>query len=596
MSTWSPEPGRGDEPGVTRTWSPQRNRRGFALESALLVLLLLSFVMVAFYAGAVTTIRTANVDYRAAQVHYATEGGTEAIMAQLQDNLRDGVLSDEELAGLERPNVPGFTVDTFWARKVGDIVQEVISDGHFAGLYSLTQRMEIFTSARDAANHRSSVMVSVKAQAIPLFQFGVFFEKDLEATNGPPMTFAGWVHSNGTIYLTSANAWYTERITTPNSVVHDRKDHHSILDGVYIDDASGADVQLLFDSRSLTAAAFRARSEADFDSRLKTGAHGVDSLRVPLPVGLSPVAVIQPRLGADDDQTREAKFAWKADWYIEIPLDQLSSTGSNLCPHATEIRPPGKVGPGTPDCKKIFTWTFEAFYEGREGRFADVLDIDMDELRRWVGVLTPRRTEILYVSFTGTPKDNNQSNKAGDGFYPVVRLINGSQLPNRLTIATDRPLYVRGNYNTIAWMPAAVAGDAITWLSNAWTDATHTSPGKTTAAETWINAAVLAGHSATPCDHETPGCPGGYHDFYGGGIENYPRFLESWSGGISMHYLGSLVSLHTSVIPTGTWNGSYYDPPRRDWQFDIRFRDPANLPPGTPVVGNVIHTAFRPVY
>ncbi|MGH7676278.1 MAG: hypothetical protein ACREMV_13490, partial [Gemmatimonadales bacterium] len=243
---------------MTRLCSPQRDRRGFTLESTLLVLMLLSFVMVAFYSGAVTTIRTANVDYRAAQVQYATEGGSEAIMAQLEDNLRDGVLTDEELAGLTRPTMPGFTVDTFWAHKVGEIVEEVISDGDFAGLYSLTQRMEIFTSARDAANHRSSVVVSVKAQAIPLFQFGIFFEKDLEDTNGPPMTFAGWVHSNGNIYLSSANAWYTERITTPNSVFHDRKDHHSILDGVYIDDAAGTDVPLLFDSRILpNAAAFR---------------------------------------------------------------------------------------------------------------------------------------------------------------------------------------------------------------------------------------------------------------------------------------------------------------------------------------------------
>ncbi|MGH9258792.1 MAG: hypothetical protein ACRD08_02680 [Acidimicrobiales bacterium] len=581
---------------MTRLCSPQRDRRGFSLESTLLVLMLLSFVMVAFYAGAVTTIRTANVDYRAAQVQYATEGGSEAIMAQLEDNLRDGVLTEEELAGLTRPTVPGFTVDTFWAHKVGEIVEEVISDGSFAGLYSLTQRMEIFTSARDAANNRSSVVVSVKAQAIPLFQFGVFFEKDLEDTNGPPMTFAGWVHANGNIYLSSANAWYTERITTPNSVFHDRKDHHSILDGVYIDDAAGTDVPLLFDSRILpNAAAFRSRSEQDFDGRLRTRAHGVDSLKVPLPLGVSPVAVIQRRMPGDDDQTREAKFAWKADWYIEVPLDRLSSTASNLCPHAVEVRSPGKVGPGVADCKKIFKWSFEKFYEGREKRFADVLDIDLAELRAWTGGFTPRQTEIFYLTFTALPPRNAQTDSSGDGFYPVVRLINASQLPNRLTIATDRPLYIRGNYNTVAWMPAAVAGDAITWLSTGWIDPDHTGPGETPASETTINAAVLAGHSATPCDHETAGCPGGYQDFYGGGIENYPRFLEDWSG-VFMHYLGSLVSLHTSVIPTGTWNGDYYTPPKRDWQFDIRFRDPANLPPGTPVVGNVIHTAFRPVY
>ena len=36
--------------------------------------------------------------------------------------------------------------------------------------------------------------------------------------------------------------------------------------------------------------------------------------------------------------------------------------------------------------------------------------------------------------------------------------------------------------------------------------------------------------------------------------------------------------------------------PTRNWAFDTRFQDPANLPPGTPVVGSVVQTAYRPVY
>jgi hypothetical protein len=194
----------------------------------------------------------------------------------------------------------------------------------------------------------------------------------------------------------------------------------------------------------------------------------------------------------------------------------------------------------------------------------------------------------------------------------VVRLLNGDQLENPFTFSTDFPLYVQGDYNSINWKPSALVGDAITLLSNAWNDAQHQcssgNPSALTladicggfvqrnAANTQVWAAVLAGHSGTPCDHEVPGCPGGYADFYGGGVENFPRFLEDWSGGVTLTYRGSLVSLHRASKALGTWNGNYYTPPTRDWQFDTRFRDPANLPPGTPVVGNVIHTAFRPVY
>jgi hypothetical protein len=122
-----------------------------------------------------------------------------------------------------------------------------------------------------------------------------------------------------------------------------------------------------------------------------------------------------------------------------------------------------------------------------------------------------------------------------------------------------------------------------------------------------IYAAVLAGHSATPFDYLTPGgvpfgCNAAYAGgsasyFYGGGLENFPRFLENW-GGVQTLYRGSLVSVSFAQRATNlcAWAGAYYSPPPRDWAFETRFLDPANLPPGTPVVGSVVQTAYRPVF
>ncbi len=110
----------------------------------------------------------------------------------------------------------------------------------------------------------------------------------------------------------------------------------------------------------------------------------------------------------------------------------------------------------------------------------------------------------------------------------------------------------------------------------------------------WVFAAIAAGHSATPCDYKDAGCAG---NNYGGGLENFPRFLERWTG-VQMHYRGSLVSLFQSQVANRRlWNWRhYYDPPSRDWQFDTRFRDPTQLPPGTPVTATVSQIAYRPVY
>ena len=83
----------------------------------------------------------------------------------------------------------------------------------------------------------------------------------------------------------------------------------------------------------------------------------------------------------------------------------------------------------------------------------------------------------------------------------------------------------------------------------------------------------------------------------GGQLEIFPRFLVNWSDR-ELNFSGSLVSMTVAQYAVGQFVccGSYYSPPIRNWSFDTRFQDPKNLPPGTPVVGNIIHTAFRPLY
>src|ERR1019366_5752961 len=97
-----------------------------------------------------------------------------------------------------------------------------------------------------------------------------------------------------------------------------------------------------------------------------------------------------------------------------------------------------------------------------------------------------------------------------------------------LTVATARPLYVLGDYNQISsanlgtsntstTVPASLVADAITILSDHWTDANSTSPvGSRNALPTTVNAALLTGDVPTT------------YGYYSGGMENFPRFLETW--------------------------------------------------------------------
>ncbi|NIP60745.1 MAG: hypothetical protein GWM92_20185, partial [Gemmatimonadetes bacterium] len=213
------------------------DRAGFALEATMMIMILLGGLILVLVQTATTAFRTGFLDYTNSRAFYAAEAGAEAAMGQVAIRMEDGVLDDQDISEIVPPDLEGFSFDSFAVQKIGAVDVETITDGPFSGLYSLTQYVEVYSEAREPAGSSNAVLVSAKAQAIPIFQFGVFFEKDLEATNGPPMEFAGWVHSNGNIYLSSDNAWYRDQITTPNKLFWDRKDNHSVKDGVYVNDA-----------------------------------------------------------------------------------------------------------------------------------------------------------------------------------------------------------------------------------------------------------------------------------------------------------------------------------------------------------------------
>jgi hypothetical protein len=609
--------------------SARRRRAGFALEIVLLMLVMFSVVVLAGLGAVTTMARTSDADYKGARAGYASEGGADDIMSQLDAAMQDGIINGEDLASITTPSVPGYRI-TQSTQTTGVPVSRTISSGPFAGLYSLNQPIDITVTARDSSGNRATSVLSVNAQTIPLFQFGVFYENDLEILPGQPMTFAGWVHTNGNLYLSSANATFQSNITTPDSVFWNRKDSNQRLGGVSINNAAGTPVLLDFDSRSSPGASFKTRSEQRFNGRLMSNAFGVKPLKLPLPVNMPPVTLVLPKDPGDNAMVQDVKMAWKADWYLKVNAKVFDITDTTVmkaafCDSIAQVRAPGLSLPSPGACRRIFKPRRNAFYEGREDTRPDLIDVHMDSLRIWSdsapGTRSPR---IIYIEVV-----NNGASTNSD--YVAVRLRQGARLPasrtpadtGGLTITTEQPVYVLGDYNTTVWRPAAIMGDAITFLSTppnpnmdarsswpsgtrcganaGWCDSLQVPFAKRTARATTVNAALLVGHSPTPCDYARAGCSA---PAYGGGLENLPRFLENWSG-VTFRYTGSLVSLYSSRYSSGLWGntnnvgygaGGYYDPPTRQWSFDVNFRFPERLPPGTPSVGTVLQTAFRPIY
>jgi hypothetical protein len=184
-------------------------------------------------------------------------------------------------------------------------------------------------------------------------------------------------------------------------------------------------------------------------------------------------------------------------------------------------------------------------------------------------------------------------------FRRALKLVNGALgniVAPGLTIATENPLYLQGDWNANAagfgdpHVATSVIADAITLLSNNWNDVnSFGSPGSpySTAARprspnTYYRVAIIAGKGPIfPL-------PAGASATFGtdGGAHSFLRMLEG-TGGFpdTVHYRGSMVTFFYNRQAVGSFKccgGVVYSTPGRDYLFDVDFLDPAKLPPLTP--------------
>jgi PilX N-terminal len=208
----------------------------------------------------------------------------------------------------------------------------------------------------------------------------------------------------------------------------------------------------------------------------------------------------------------------------------------------------------------------------------------------------------------GQARSNNQVL-----FRRALKLVNGNrtnmrwetngQTPLGLTIVSENPVYVQGDYNattsegvpntyTQPHVAAAIIADAVTLLSGQWNDRTSFTsphdPGGRAATTATYRVAIISGKGrAFPWITGTS-------DDYGtdGGTHNFLRYLESWSG--TLNYRGSIVSLYYSRQGVGTYKccTTVYGPPTRAYVFDNEFLQPLLLPPRTPMFRDINTTGF----
>lgn len=566
-----------------KTWSQPSRRpvQGHVLLTVT-ILLAVSFVMAAgmySYAKSNQRLNQRNNDYIAAT--FAAEAATEKVLSQITTDFRaygDGYL--QQNLATYRAMVPSSSEASAWTNfdfedlsglsgrnevQFNSLNGFSIVGSQYGPLRGFNDQIRIIANAK-AKNSLDRVTASVyqdiNLTRIPIFQYAIFFNVVLEFTPLPTMVVSGLVHCNTNIWMNPCGSLTFNSDVTASGTIYQGANPVSPL-------------PLLGGTTTYR------------------GAHdsGTSFLNLPIGTNNSPAAVQQvlliPPASEDPLSTMgQERYFNKADLILLVSNNTVVAESGRSTSFAYSLR--------TNELSSFLT-TNVSFYSKREAKNVSAIQIDMGKLVQWNATNASLRAHLpmqdvqtIYISDQRTLPSGSESG---------VRLVNGSTLPPQgLTVATSSPVYIQGDYNvpaaargttnTTGTVPASIVADAITVLSTAWSDANSSrSLSSRIAGDTTVNAAFMTGIVPSSAASDS------------GGVENFPRFLEDWTGH-TFTYNGSIVCMYYSSIATGLWlgiGGTYdiYNPPNRNWAWDQNFQYRDKLPPGTPSLTVLVRSNWR---
>jgi hypothetical protein len=582
---------------IRSIWRRGRAQAGSALPLALLSMLLLSvlgFTLVTL-GQTETTIAGNWRSYSAAL--YGADAGIESGIVGLR-NLLNGTPNPttSQLNAITAPtlNNTSLTFPAYAVTQTPAAYNASMPSGPYGGLSGLFTDYRIVSQVSGPNGTRANLTQTFHYVGIPLFQFAVFYGKgvDLEISPGANMTLNGKVFANSNIYLSpqGSTLQMDSLVATAGNIYRALKRNGSpptegFGSNPQIKDASGTYQTLNFDhvanqnfSATWTPSQWQAAAQSLFGGTVKDSTMGVQQIIPPIPqlfynpANPDQVAhqMIELPNGADSTDLAAAKL------YAQAGLRIVDGAATDQNGYGVSL-PVGVI-------------TTTTFYDQREANYMQVTNVDISQLpASWFSSSGVLNNGVLYVasSSAGPSAPCAPGTRGPVNPCPAVRLVNGGTLPvnasnpKGLTVASQNPVYIQGDYNTAmngpggtTHPPAAVLADAVTVLSNNWSDANalnNTSVlSSRPATPTTVNAAIATG----PSNESTSGAGNGQ-------LENDIRLLENWSGQ-TFTYKGSIVNLWHSMQVAAPWQntGVYYNAPIRNWSYDSLFN--TNPPPGTP--------------
>ena len=526
---------------------------------------------------------------------------------------------------------------------IGDIRYTNQLGSTFAGMAGNFQPCTITAAATPLGqlyNVTATIQEVVNADIVPLFQFGIFYNMNLEVDPGAAMTLNGPVFSNGGIWSGTGNITYNSSVQAAGNI------YYLPTNGISTDpwcsgktDSGTPNANFVTppvareDTLNLPIGSSNSAASVEGIINLVTNGMGAPNSQAYTTNGqqylFNQCDLIISNSASGLAGTKGTNITiWFQDQYQANALTPLTNDfyALNAGPisNTNVIANTNGLDSATNVLYAAYSFvTNVSYYDYRESDTVQAVQVDVGLLNKWItNTATTGGNTVNGTSYTDKGHgiyslyiyNNVQPANGSPGTLPAVRMIHGQQLPstgdpngsNRttsgLTVVTPQPIYVEGNYNvqttnsaagasagttnTAYTYPASLMGDAITILSGNWNDGNNTSTNLATRvpSTTTVNAATLEGIVQSTNSN------------YSGGVENFLRMEEDWGhgSGVTLQYNGSIVVMFASQYATSFWpgTGSVYNPPTRKWAFDLNFTNPNKLPPLTPKFYKIVRASW----
>jgi hypothetical protein len=216
-------------PDYSNAISRSRNReRGAALATTLIVLSLLAAISMTVLAVVTHETRIAGSDLQRTQTFYAAAAGIEKMTSDFSALFGQTSQPTQAQLNTIATSYPteltgeGFSFVQTLNLDAGEVSGQVtIPSGPFSGLIA-SVKPYVLSSVATQTNTGVQVNLvrKINNYLIPIFQFGMFSNEDLEVHPGPPFAFNGRVHANGNLYI-SGTMTFLAKVTTANELVVD---------------------------------------------------------------------------------------------------------------------------------------------------------------------------------------------------------------------------------------------------------------------------------------------------------------------------------------------------------------------------------------